>query len=196
MSLAYRLAISLVAAWFGVLMPPTMAQSLRSPRESPCVVEDIDEPSMPACVVQAQNDAFYIPKKYWMHPTFNRYGLSAFTIQSFGRVYINHSGRIVIRDVAMIDNGPDDFHHGFVRINRDEMWGYSDPSGRIVVPVKYSCALNYKDQYQDYGPLVCSGCRLEKQGEYGSCLGGQWFQVDSHGHLKPASSPVPDPKTP
>jgi len=196
MPLARRLAIPLAAAWFSVLMSPATAQSLRSPQESPCVVEDIDTTTLPACVIQARNDALFIPKKYWMHPTFNRYGLSPFTIQSFGHVYINHTGRIVIRDVATIDNGPDDFHHGLVRINHDQMWGYADPSGRIVVPVKYSCALNYKDKYQDYGPLVCSGCRLEKQGEYTSCLGGQWFQVDIHGHLEPAPSPVPESKTP
>src|SRR5579863_5714907 len=114
MSLARRLAIPLVAAWFSILMTTATAQSLRSSQESPCVVEDIDTPNMPACVIQARHGVLYIPKKYWMHPTFNRYGLSAFTIKSFGRVYINHTGRIVIRDVGSIDNGPDDFHHGLV----------------------------------------------------------------------------------
>jgi hypothetical protein len=196
MSLAFRLAIPLLAACFCVLTPPSAAQTPRGPQKPACVVEDIDTPTMPACVIQARGDALYIPKKYWMHPSFNRYGLSGFWIQSFGRVYINRSGRVVIRDVAMMDNGLDDFHHGLVRINRDQMWGFADPSGRIVVPVKYSCALNYKDQNQDYGPLVCTGCRVEKQGEYESCRGGQWFKVDSHGQLEPAPAPNPEPKAP
>jgi hypothetical protein len=140
---------------------------------------------MPACVIQSRNGVLFIPKKYWMHPAFNRYGLSAFTTESFGRVYINRSGRIVIRDVGFMDNGPDEFHHGLVRINRDEMWGYADSSGRIVVPVKYSCAMNL----EEIGPLVCVGCRIAQAGEYHSCLDGHWFQTDIHGHLTASHAP-------
>jgi hypothetical protein len=197
MSLAFRLASPLLIACFSLPIPLSAAPSPRSPQAPLCVVEDIDTPTMPACVIQAHNDVLYIPKKYWMHPSFNRYGLSGFWIQSFGRVYVNRSGRIVIRDVALIDNGLDDFHHGLVRINRDQMWGYADPSGRIVVPLKYSCALNYKDKYQDIGPLVCVGCRMQQQGDYQACVDGTWFHVDSHGNI--ASSPSPlsaKPRTP
>jgi hypothetical protein len=197
MSLAFRSAGPLLAAFLSLSIPLSAAQANRSPHEPPCVVEDIDTPTMPACVVQAHNDSLSIPKKYWMHPAFNRYGLAPFTILSFGRVYINRSGRIVIRDVAFIDNGPDDFHHGLVRINRDQMWGYADSSGRIVVPVKYSCALNYKDKYDDVGPLVCVGCRMEQQGDYHACVDGSWFHVDAHGRLKPSPRPLSaKPRTP
>jgi hypothetical protein len=154
--------------------------------EAACVVEDIDTPTMPACVVQIRNGKSYIPKKYWMHPHFNRYGLSPFGIIDFGLVYINRAGRIVIRDVAFMDNAPDDFHHGLVRVDRNGVWGFADPSGRIVVPVKYSCALNFKDQFQDVGPLVCIDCREEQQGEYHACVGGHWFKADRQGNLTPA----------
>jgi hypothetical protein len=154
-------------------------------KQASCIVEDIDTPTMPACVIESHNGILFIPKKYWMHPAFNRYGLSAFTIEAFGRVYINRSGRIIIRDVGLMDNGPDDFHHGLVRINRDEKWGYEDPSGRIIVPVKYSCAINS----EDIGPLVCAGCRIEQRGEYQACLDGHWFHADTRGHLTPSPSP-------
>jgi len=196
MPLACRFAIPLVAACLSVLMPPSRAQSTSSPQEPPCVIEDMEIPVIPACVIQTRNGVLYIPKKYWMYAAFNRYGLAAFTIRTFGRVYINRAGRVVIRDVAFIDNGPDDFHHGLVRINRGDLWGYADPSGRIVVPVEYSCALNYKDSHQDYGPLVCTGCRVERKGEYESCLGGHWFHVDNHGQIRPAPAPNPEPKAP
>src|SRR5208282_916238 len=69
-------------------------------KQMPCVVEDLDIPRMPACVIESHSGALFIPRKYWMHPAFNRYGLSGFTIDSFGRVYINRSGRIVIRNVG------------------------------------------------------------------------------------------------
>lgn len=166
--------------------------ALASPPErgnAKCVVEDIDTLTMPACVIESRKGVLYIPKKYWMHPAFNRYGLSAFTVESFGRVYINRAGRIVIRDVAFMDNAPDEFHHGLVRINRDGMWGYADPTGRIIVPVKYSCAINEVDTSRNAGPLVCVGCRTEQQGEYHACLDGKWFQADKRGHLAPARSP-------
>lgn len=197
MSLAIRLASPLLAACFGLSISQSTAQSPRIPQEPLCVVVDIDTPTMPACVIQTRNDALYIPKKYWMHPFFNRYGLSGFFIQSFGRVYINRSGRVVIRDVALMDNGLDEFHHGLVRINRNQMWGYADPSGRIVVPLKYSCALNYKDKYQDIGPLVCVGCRVEQQGDYEACVDGTWFHVDGHGNFESSPRPLSaKPRTP
>lgn len=159
--------------------------SAQDSKQASCVVDDLDTPTMPACVVQSRNGGLFVPKKYWMHPAFNRYGLSAFTIQSFGRVYINRSGRIVIRNVALMDNGPDEFHHGLVRLNRETMWGYADPSGRIVVAVKYSCAINT----EDIGPLICIGCRIEQVDEYHACRGGHWFQPDTHGHLTPSHAP-------
>ena len=174
-----RIALCLLA-WLtllGLAFPQTSKQSS-------CVVED-ETATMPACVIQSRSGILFVPKKYWMHPAFNRYGLSAFTIESFGRVYINRSGRIVVRDVGFIDNGPDDFHHGLVRINHDEMWGYADASGRIVVPVKYSYAINLEDT----GPLVCVGCRFEQQGEYHACLDGHWFQTDIQGHPTPSHAP-------
>ena len=197
MSLAFRLTIPLLAACFSLSLPQSATQSPRIPQEPTCVVEDIDTPTMPACVIQTHDDTLYIPKKYWMHPSFNRYGLPGFFIQSFGPVYINRFGRIVIRDVAVMDNGVDEFHNGLVRIYSNQMWGYADPSGRIVVPVKYSCALNYKDKYDDIGPLVCVGCRMEQQGDYHACVDGTWFHVDAHGKLEPSPRPLSaKPRTP
>jgi len=154
------------------------------------VVEDREIPMMPKCVIQSRNGALFIPKRYWMYPSFNQYGLAPFTIESFGRVYLNRAGRVVIRDVASMDNAPDEFHHGLVRIERDGKWGYADPLGRIIVPLEYSCALNYKDQYQDIGPLLCVGCRMEQQGEYRPCLGGKWYLTDAHGKLTPTTPPI------
>lgn len=159
--------------------------SPQATKHASCVVEDIGTPTMPACVIQSRDGVLFIAKKYWMHPAFNRYGLSAFTVESFGRVYINRSGRIVIRNVALMDNGPDEFHHGLVRVNCEAMWGYADPSGRIVVPVKYSCAINT----EDIGPLICVGCRVEQMEEYHACRGGNWFKVDPKGHLARSHAP-------
>jgi hypothetical protein len=185
MMLTCRFAFQHTAVSLIVWLTLNGLASPQTSKQAPCIVEDIDTASMPACVVQSRKGVLLIPKKYWMHPAFNRYGLSPFTIDSFGRVYINRSGRIVIRDVGSMDNGPDEFHHGLVRINRDVMWGYADASGRIVVPVKYACAINF----EDVGPLVCIGCRIEQRGEHQLCLDGHWFRADSRGHLTPSAGP-------
>lgn len=197
MPFATRFANHLTAASLSVLLAHSLGAYAQPSTKTPCVVEDMQYPMMPACVIQTRNGDLYIPKKYWMYPNFNRYGLAAFTIPTFGRVYVNRSGRIIIRNVALMDNFPDDFHHGLVRINHDNLWGYADPSGRIVVPVKYSCALNFKDKYDDIGPLVCEGCRIERQGEYQGCVDGKWFHVDVRGKLEPSARPLSaKPRTP
>lgn len=188
MKARYKVICPLVAALALLLSAKTVLS--QSNRHSRCAVEDIDTPTVPKCVIQSRDGALFIPKHYWMHPSFNQFGLAPFTIESFGRVYVDRTGRVVIRDVAFMDNAPDEFHHGLVRIERDGKWGYADPSGRIVVPVKYSCALNYKDQYSDIGPLVCVGCSVEQQGEYRACLGGKWYVADAQGKLTPTAPPI------
>ena len=78
MSLAFRLARPLLIACFSLSMPLSAAQSPRSPQKPPCVVEDIDTPTMPACVIQAHNDALYIPRKYWITRPSTAMGSPAF----------------------------------------------------------------------------------------------------------------------
>ena len=116
------------------------AQSIlsQSEKSTRCVVKDIDTPTMPKCVIQPRNGELFIPKRYWMYPSFNQYGLAPFTILSFGRVYVNRTGRIVIRDVAFMDNAPDEFHHGLVRIEHEGKWGYADPTGKITNGIHHS----------------------------------------------------------
>lgn len=173
-------------------IPPACSMPAHGQSEKPavCQVEDADVYFRPSCVVQIHHGHPFIKKKYLKYMTFNEYGLTALLVQSFGAMYVDHNGRVVVRDVALIDNGPDDFHHGLVRIMHDGQYGYADPSGRIVVPEKYPCAFNLTDEYTDIGPLVCVGCRTEKHGEYQACLDGTWFRADREGHLTPAKSPL------
>jgi hypothetical protein len=144
---------------------------------------------MPACVIQHRGDALYIPKKYWMYPKFNRYGLAGFIIMDFGRVYVNHTGKVVIRDVANYDNGVDEFHHGLVRIERDGKYGFADPKGRVVLAAQYICAMNYEGVAGDFGPSVYVGGIVVSHGEHSWCEGGKWFKTDLQGKLTPDANP-------
>ena len=57
--------------------------SSQTSKQASCVVEDIDTASMPACVIQSRNGVLFILKKYWMHPAFNRCGLSGSPARRF-----------------------------------------------------------------------------------------------------------------
>lgn len=186
MSFRIRLALLLLLVYLSTSFSPFTTAQSQAPQPASCIVDD-DLLFLPACVIRSRKDVLYVPHKYWKQAAFNHYGLSALTITSLGNVYINRVGRIVIRDVATMDNGPDEFHHGLVRIDRDGKWGFADPNGRTVVPIEYSCALNYAGTSIDAKPRVCVGCRIEQQGEYHSCIDGKWFYADRHGHLTPAS---------
>ena len=152
-----------------------------------CVVDDeVSEWRFPSCALIVRQGAQYIPSKYMRGALFNQYGLVGLGLDQGGRVYVNREGRIVIRYVALMDNGADPFHHGLVRLERSGKYGFADPKGRIVVPIRYDGAMNS----DEYGPSICVGCKAEGDGEYHYFTGGQWFTLDSGGRLhRRAESP-------
>lgn len=165
--------VVLAYGWAGSLF----AQSI--PR---CVVDDeVSEWRFPSCALITRQGAQYVPSNYLKDATFNEYGLLGLGLDLGGRVYVNREGRIVIRYVALMDNEADPFHHGLVRLERAGKYGFADPKGRIVVPIRYDGALNSDEE----GPRVCAGCRVEQDGEYHYFAGGHWFDVDAGGRLHP-----------
>ncbi len=127
----------------------------------------------------------YVSSEYLGCAEFNRYGLAWLDLSPGVFAYADRTGRIVIRDVAMMDNMADQFHHGVVRLKRGEKYGFADPTGRIVVPIRYDGAMNS----DEYGPRVCAGCRVERDGEYSVFTGGRWFDVDIGGRLHEIPAP-------
>jgi hypothetical protein len=166
-----------VSSWTGSLL----AQS-----SSHCTVGDEDVPwSFPACALESRHGEQYVAPKYLKGSEFNADGLTWVRVVPGGFVYVNRKGRIIVRDVSMMDNGADWFHRGVVRLERGGKYGFADSKGRIVVPIQYDCASNSEEN----GPSVCVGCRIERVGEYGMCKGGQWFNVDPRGRLHEVPGP-------
>lgn len=151
-----------------------------------CMVSNEDIPlSFPACALTKAHGEQYISPKYLKDCEFNTYGLTWVHLRPGGYVYVNRKGRIVVRDVSMMDDGADWFHRGVVRLERGGKYRFADFHGRVIVPIRYDGASNTD---QD-GPRVCIGCRVERVGEYGVFKGGQWFNVDARGRVRKETNP-------
>ena len=135
---------------------------------------------VPACALVERHGGQYVASRYLSRLDFNGLGLAWIRLIAGGFVYVDRTGRIVIRDVATMDNGADDFHRGLVRLQHGAQYGFADPTGRIVVPITYDGALNTDED----GPMVCVGCSLKQEGEHSLFTAGRWFTVDAAGRLR------------
>jgi len=104
-----------------------------------------------------------------------------------GWAYFNRNGLVVVKNVATMDNGASQFHHGLVRVTISNKWGLANIRGEMVVPMTYDGILEYEESY---GWRVCSGCRTESDGEHSWFVGGKWQWLDQKGRL---SGEAPDP---
>ena len=152
---------------------------------SNCKVGKEDVPwSFPACALRSAGGNQYLPTNYLKGLKFNEYDLTWVHVVPGDFVYVNRSGKIVVHDVSVMDNGADWFHHGLVRLERQGKFGFADSKGHIVVPIIYEGAGNGPD-----GPSVCVGCNVVRVGEYNEFRGGYWFQVDVHGRMVGPAKP-------
>jgi len=166
-------------------------------RHGDCVA-DAELLALPACAFETKNGGLYVARYYL--PMFfgsraDAYGspLSgtnhfAFTAMVGGWAYFDRTGRIIVQNVATMDNGPNAFHHGLVRVERNRKWGLADTHGRIETPLTYDGMLDFQE---GKGWLACSGCHEETGGEYHWFKGGQWFWLDRKGKvLRAAQEPL------
>ncbi len=97
-----------------------------------------------------------------------------------GWMYVNRQGKVVVAGVYPVDNGPDNFHNGFVRFERGGKCGYATADGRgTIIPHFDGC-----EAFEEGKALVCNGCRtvpVDSTGEYHELKGGDWFCIDTKG---------------
>jgi len=150
---------------------------------------------LPTCALETHNGRLYVSKAY-LSLFFPSIGTSlkmdtpgslASTLLPEGDwAYLNRTGLIVVRNVAMMDNGANDFHHGLVRVTKNNKWGLADIRGQMIVPLTYDGMLDYQ---ADAGWLACTGCKYVKQSEYGYFQGGDWVRLDRHGKVRSSAEP-------
>ncbi len=116
-----------------------------------------------------------IPAQYQMAEPFSETGC-AYVIDSQGWAFIRSDGQVLLRPF-IYDNGPDPFHEGLARFTENNLLGFYDVQGRIIIEAEFDFAWPFEAGQA----RVCKGCEKRYDGEHYSMEGGsQWF-IDKNG---------------
>lgn len=94
-----------------------------------------------------------------------------------GWAYVDRGGTIIIRGVPSIDNTAEPFKDGLVRFVLEGKYGFADYRGVVPVAAQYDGAFPFDGGYA----AVCTGCVVERRGEYHEITGGKWLCIDTKG---------------
>jgi hypothetical protein len=133
-------------------------------RNGDCTV-DLEIMQLPACAIETHNGKLFVSKAYL--PLFfssTGTGMQTGTSRNFawthipeeGWAYFNRTGLVVVQNVATMDNGPSEFHHGLVRITKRDKWGLADWQGKLIVPLEYDGILDIRRRKRLVGMLRLS----------------------------------------
>ena len=144
---------------------------------------DFERGEIPNCLrLLAGGDLFIAPHVVRQLHFDSYYGLAPVFSRVNGWMYVSRKGKAVVRDVPTVDNGPDLFHDGLVRVLSHQKYGFANRKGQLVIPLTYDGAINF-----DNGKAkVCKGCESKCSGadcERHVFAGGEWFQIDTQGTI-------------
>jgi|GEM_PF-5595674 len=135
---------------------------------------------LPPCAVRSERDQLRVIPSHVAALSFNKYGLAPVCLTEIGWTYIDRRGWVIVRDVAVFDNGASEFHRGLVRVTRDGKWGLADTRGKLVVPLHYDGMLEYRPED---GWVACGGCRTVERDEHSWFKGGKWLRLGARGKV-------------
>src|SRR4030043_155572 len=147
-----------------------------------CVLPAQDFKEVSNCVKLSKKGQLFIASQYLRQLSFGENDLAVVYSKEEGWMYVNRKGRVIISEVAAMDNGADDFHDGLVRFSKKNKWGFADVKGGVVVPAIYDGALNFKNKTAK----VCRGCTwrcADKECEQHYLSGGEWFYINTKGNI-------------
>jgi hypothetical protein len=131
------------------------------------------------CLERRGNESLQVKRFHLASLNFNG-NLAIVYGNTQGWMYVNTQGKVVVSGVYPIDNGPDNFHNGFVRFERKGKSGYATVDGRgSIMPQFDGC-----EAFEDGKARVCNGCRtlpVDSTGEYHELKGGEWFCINTKG---------------
>ena len=146
------------------------------PTGGPCLF-DFERGEVPNCVRESATGHLFIAPELLKDLEFDSHGLAAVLSPREGWMYVNRSGKVVIRGVPAMDNGADSFHDGLVRIVRNGKYGFANRGGQVVIPAIYDGAMNFENGRT----AVCKGCETSREGEHHFLSGGVWFRINTKG---------------
>lgn len=133
------------------------------------------------CLVRVDS-AFQLISELKGAVSFDSSGMAWLATRDFGWVLLNKSKGVLLWGVASLDNGPDNFRSGLVRIQRGEKWGYCNSKGEVVIPAIYDGAM----PFQNGTGRVCHSCKrvcVNEDCEYHRFEGGKWLSLNAKGKL-------------
>lgn len=148
---------------------------------TPCL-SDPERGEVPNCLRENKAGELFVAPQYLKELKFDARGLAAVNSPKFGWMYVNRSGKVLIRGVAAMDNGADQFQDGLVRIVKDGNYGFANRRGQVVIPPIYNGAMNFEKRHA----AVCIGCEnecVDSACERHSFVGGEWFRIDTKGNI-------------
>ena len=174
-----------------VLVVATGAPAQNGPKENPAqaarpgatdssCIFDFERGEVPNCVRLSATGQLFIESRVLKDLHFDSHGLASVLSRREGWMYVARTGRVVVSGVPSMDNGPDSFHNGLVRVVKNEKYGFANRQGKLMVPPIYDGAMNFENGRAK----VCKGCESKCVGrscEYHSFVGGDWFQIDTQG---------------
>jgi len=153
----------------------------KATKTTPCLF-DPERGEVPGCIREEATGELFVAPDHLKDLAFDSGGLAAVRSPEYGWTYVDRNGKVLVRGVAVMDNGPDSFHDGLVRIVKYRKYGFASRDGRIVVPAVYDGALNFEQGLA----AVCQGCKtkcVDPDCEYHSFNGGDWFQINKKGDV-------------
>jgi hypothetical protein len=144
-----------------------------------CVV-DFERGEISNCLRQLMDGNLFVAPKVRKQLHFDSHGLASVFSPGNGWMYVSRKGRIIVHGVPTVDNGPDSFHDGLVRVLVHQKYGFANRKGQLVIPPTYDGAMSFDNRKAK----VCKGCESkcsEADCEHHFFSGGEWFQIDTHG---------------
>ena len=140
---------------------------------------DPERGEVPDCVHVQADGSLAVASPYLKDLPYTSDGLAGVWIAGEWN-YVNRRGIAIITGVPSVDNGPDEFHDGLVRIIKNKKYGFANRKGRIVIAPAYDGAM----PFENGRAKVCSGCVNKCLGpdcEHHMFSGGRWFTISTQG---------------
>jgi hypothetical protein len=159
--------------------PAPAKQSVNNLTASPCLFNP-ERGEIPNCLYEKPSGETFVAPQFLRELSFDSHGLAPVSSPKEGWMYVNRQGKVIIRGVPIMDNGPDSFHNGLVRVVRGGKYGFANRAGQLVVPATYDGARNFENGLA----AVCTACEnrcVEPECEHHSFVGGEWFHINTKG---------------
>jgi hypothetical protein len=124
-----------------------------------------------------QNDSVIIQPGKYLHTTSDTIRHLGFVFDSTGHWWaINHKDSVLF-EVYNFDNGPDYVEEGLFRIVKNDLMGFADEQGNVVIEPQYKCAW----PFENGSAKVSNDCEISTEFEMTKWESANWFYINRDG---------------